>query len=49
MCKYGVPTCVMLYNGAMAPGAISRADIGGHTHGWDHVVYVLQGSDTLVC
>ena len=45
----GVPTSVMLYNGAMAPGAVSHADTGGHTHHWEHLVYVLQGSGTLVC
>ena len=45
----GVPTYVMLYNGAMAPGAVSHADTGGHTHRWEHAVYVLQGSGTLVC
>ena len=27
--KDGVPTYVMLYNGAMAPGAVSHADTGG--------------------
>ena len=45
----GVPTYVMLYNGAMAPGAVSHANTGGHTHRWEHVVYVLQGAGTLVC
>jgi hypothetical protein len=45
----GVPTYVMLYNGAMAPGAVSHADTGGHTHRWEHVVYVVQGAGTLVC
>jgi quercetin dioxygenase-like cupin family protein len=39
----------MLYNGAMAPGAASHADIGGHTHAWEHVVYVLEGQGILVC
>jgi quercetin dioxygenase-like cupin family protein len=47
--KDGVPTYVMLYNGAMAPGAVSHSDTGGHTHRWEHAVYVLQGSGTLVC
>lgn len=45
----GVPTYVMLHNGAMAPGAVSHSDTGGHTHRWEHAVYVLQGSATLVC
>lgn len=45
----GVPTYVMLYNGPMAPGAISHPDTGGHTHDWEHLVYVLEGSGTLVC
>jgi quercetin dioxygenase-like cupin family protein len=47
--KDGVPTYVMLYNGPMAPGAVSHSDTGGHTHRWEHAVYVLQGSGTLVC
>jgi quercetin dioxygenase-like cupin family protein len=46
--KDGAPTYVMLYNGAMAPGAVSHADTGGHTHPWDHAVYILEGSGTLV-
>ena len=45
----GVHTYVMLYNGPMAPGAVSHADTGGHTHRWEPVVNVLQGSGTLVC
>ena len=45
----GVPTYVMLYNGAMAPGAVSHADTGGHVHPWEHAVFVLEGSGTLVC
>ena len=45
----GVPTYLMLYNGAMAPGAVSHPDTGGHTHEWEHVVFVLEGSGTLVC
>ena len=45
----GVPTAVMLYNGAMVPGAISHADTGGHIHRWEHLVYVVQGAGTLVC
>ena len=36
--KDGVPTYVMLYNGAMAPGAVSHSDTGGHTHRWEHAV-----------
>ena len=47
--KDGVPTYLMLYNGAMAPGAVSHPDTGGHTHQWEHVVYVLEGTGTLVC
>ena len=47
--KDGVPTYVMLYNGAMAPGAVSHADTGGHTHEWQHAVYILEGEGTLVC
>ena len=47
--KDGVPNYVMLYNGALAPGAVSHPDSGAHTHRWEHVVYILQGSGTLVC
>jgi quercetin dioxygenase-like cupin family protein len=47
--KDGAPTYVMLYNGAMAPGAVSHADTGGHTHEWQHAVYILEGTGTLVC
>ncbi|MDA0262614.1 MAG: cupin domain-containing protein [Chloroflexi bacterium] len=45
----GVPTYVMLYNGAMAPGAVSHPETGGHTHAWEHVVYVLEGTGVLAC
>jgi quercetin dioxygenase-like cupin family protein len=45
----GVPNYLMLYNGHMAPGAVSHPDTGGHTHEWEHVVFVLEGSGTLVC
>jgi quercetin dioxygenase-like cupin family protein len=47
--KDGVPKYVLLYNGPMAPGAVSHSETGGHTHQWEHVVYILQGSGTLVC
>ena len=45
----GVPTYVMLYNGSMAPGAVSHPDGGGHSHPWEHVVYILEGHGTLFC
>ena len=47
--KDGVPNYVMLYNGPMMPGAVSHPDTGGHSHRWDHVVYVLEGTGTLTC
>ena len=47
--KDGVPNYVMLYNGAMQPGAVSHSDTGGHTHAWDHAVFILEGHSTLVC
>ena len=47
--KDGVPNYLMLYNGAMLPGAVSHPDTGGHTHAWDHVVFILEGHGTLVC
>ena len=45
----GVPNYVMLYNGAMAPGQISHPESGGHTHPWEHSVFILEGQATLVC
>jgi quercetin dioxygenase-like cupin family protein len=39
----------MLYNGNMAPGAVSHPDGGGHSHPWEHVVYILEGHGTLFC
>ena len=45
----GVPNYLMLYNGAMQPGAVSHAETGGHTHPWDHVIFCLEGHGTLVC
>ena len=45
----GAPNYLMLYNGAMAPGEVSHAETGGHTHAWDHVVFVLEGQAIIVC
>ena len=45
----GAPNYVMLHNNPMQPGAVSHPDTGGHTHEWEHVVYVLEGTATLVC
>ena len=45
----GAPTYVMLYNGAMAPGAVSHESAGGHGHEWDHAVFILEGHGTIVC
>jgi quercetin dioxygenase-like cupin family protein len=47
--KDGAPNYVMLHNDPMQPGAVSHPDTGGHTHEWEHVVYVLKGTATLVC
>ena len=47
--KDGAPNYVMLHNNPMQPGAVSHPDTGGHTHEWEHVVYVLEGTATLVC
>ena len=47
--KDGAPNYVMLHNDPMLPGAISHADTGGHTHEWEHVVYILEGTATFVC
>lgn len=46
--KDGVPNYVMLYNGPMLPGAVSHKESGGHTHPWEHLIYVLEGTGTLV-
>jgi quercetin dioxygenase-like cupin family protein len=45
----GAPNYLMLYNGAMAPGQVSHAEAGGHTHPWEHVVFILEGQATIVC
>ena len=45
----GAPNYIMLHNDPMLPGAVSHPDTGGHTHEWEHVVYVLEGTATLVC
>ncbi len=45
----GAPNYVMLYNVPLAPGAATNPATGGHTHQWEHVVYILQGSATLAC
>ena len=47
--KDGAPNYVMLHNDHMQPGAVSHPDTGGHTHEWEHVVYMLEGTATLVC
>ncbi len=45
----GAPNYVMLHNNPMQPGAVSHPETGGHTHEWEHVVYMLEGTATLVC
>ena len=47
--KDGAPTYLMLYNGAMAPGSVSHKETGGHTHSWDHVVFILEGHAVIMC
>lgn len=44
----GCPNYLMLYNGAMQPGAVSHPETGGHNHEWEHTVFVLEGTGTLV-
>ncbi len=46
--KDGAPNYIMIYNGAIDPGYASHRDAGGHTHSWEHVVYVLEGHASLV-
>ncbi|MEC9309275.1 MAG: cupin domain-containing protein [Chloroflexota bacterium] len=45
----GAPNYVMLHNDPMLPGAVSHPESGGHTHKWEHVVFVLEGTAILVC
>jgi len=45
----GADNYVMLHNDPMAPGAVSHPETGGHTHEWEHVVYMLEGTATFVC
>ena len=45
----GATNYVMLHNNPMLPGAVSHPETGGHIHEWEHVVYVLEGTATLVC
>ena len=45
----GASNYVMLHNDPMLPGAVSHPESGGHTHKWEHVVFVLEGTATLVC
>ncbi|NQW22369.1 MAG: cupin domain-containing protein [SAR202 cluster bacterium] len=47
--KDGATNYIMLHNNPMQPGAVSHPDTGGHTHEWEHVVYVLEGTATFVC
>ena len=44
----GAPNFIMIYNGAIDPGYASHRDAGGHTHSWEHMVYVLEGHASLV-
>jgi len=45
----GAKNYIMLHNNPMQPGAVSHPDTGGHIHEWEHVVYMLEGTATLVC
>ena len=44
----GCPNYLMLYNGYMQPGAVSHPETGGHNHSWDHTVFILEGTGTIV-
>jgi quercetin dioxygenase-like cupin family protein len=44
----GMPNYVMLYNGPMVPGEVTNPATNGHTHNWQHVVYIMEGEGTLV-
>ena len=44
----GAPNYIMIYNGAIDPGYASHRDAGGHTHTWEHMVYILEGHASLV-
>ncbi|MCY3692209.1 MAG: cupin domain-containing protein, partial [Chloroflexi bacterium] len=30
------------------PGAVSHPETGGHNHSWDHTVFILEGTGTIV-
>ena len=45
----GAQNYVMLHNDPMLPGTVSHPESGGHTHDWEHVVYVLEGTATFIC
>ncbi len=45
----GASHYVMLYNVPLPPGAITQAATGGHTHQWEHLAYILQGSGAIIC
>jgi quercetin dioxygenase-like cupin family protein len=46
--KDGVPNHVLLYNGPMAPGAVTHRETNGHVHPWEHTVYILEGAGAIV-
>ncbi len=35
--------------GELAPGGVSQPKSGGHTHSWEHVVYIIGGEGKLTC
>jgi len=46
--KDHVPNYGMQY-GVFPPGSVSHRETAGHNHRWEHLMYILQGSATLVC
>lgn len=45
----GATNFVTLFNGAMKPGTSSHASTRGHTHEWEHTVYILEGQGSITC
>jgi quercetin dioxygenase-like cupin family protein len=46
--KDGAPNYVLLYNGPLDPGAMTHPEANGHVHPWEHTVFILEGSGTIV-
>lgn len=45
----GAQKYVMLHNNPMLPGSVSHPDTQGHSHPWEHVVFILDGTAKFIC